>query len=94
MNVEREMNRWLKEHFPEVLEKWEKHLKEFSRKYYEERFAAIKKWFDSGAEIPEEIRKAVSYVLKMQEENPEKGYEHRRIIMQICRKLEGWPYTR
>lgn len=94
MNIDKERNKWLKAHFPEVLEKWEKYWKEFSRRYYKEKFDAIRKWFDSGVEVPEEIRKAVSYILEMQEKNPEKGHEHRRIITQLCRKLEGWPYTR
>lgn len=94
MNIEREMNKWLKAHFPEVLEKWEKHKKDFMKSYYQDKFDAISKWLNSGNDVPEEIEKAVKMILEMQKKNPENGYQHRRLIMQLCRNLEGWPYTR
>ena len=94
MNIEREMNEWLKAHFPEVLEKWEKHKKQFLSEHYQERFDKIREWFDNGAKIPEEVEKAVKMILKMQKENPENSLDYRRMIMQLCRGLEGWPYTR
>jgi alpha-mannosidase len=94
MNIEKEMNRWLKEHFPEVIEKWEKHKKDFLKSYYQDKFDAIREWFDSGNNIPEEIETSVKMILEMQEKNPEHGYQHRRLILQLCRNLEGWPYTR
>ena len=96
MNIEKEMNIWLKAHFPEVLEKWEKHKKDFIKSYYQDKFEAIREWFDSGnnVHVPEEIEKAVKMILEMQEKNPENGYQHRRLILQLCRNLEGWPYTR
>ena len=94
MNTERELLKWLKEHFPKVLEKWEKRKKQFLSEHYQERFDKIREWFDNGANIPEEIKKAVEMILKMQKQNPESSLEYRRMIMQLCRGLEGWPYTR
>ena len=94
MNIEREYQRWMMEHFPTILEKWEKHKKEFLREHYQEKFESINRWLISAKEVPEDIRKGVKMILKMQDKNPENGNAHVRLITQLCRKLEGWPYFR